>query len=33
MCPPEIALLKTFVHYFLHLAFPALIAFVFYRDQ
>lgn len=33
MCSPEIALLKTFVHYFLHLAFPALIAFVFYRDQ
>lgn len=33
MCPPEIALLKTCTHYFLHLAFPAVIAFVFYRKQ
>jgi len=30
---PEIILLKEFIHYFLHLVFPAVIAFVFYRDR
>ena len=33
MCPPEIALLKTVTHYFLHLVFPVVIAFVFFRKQ
>lgn len=31
MCSPEIALLKTCTHYFLHLGFPAVIALFFYR--
>lgn len=29
----EIALLKTCTHYFLHLVFPVIIAFVFYRSR
>ncbi|MCU7614432.1 DUF6122 family protein [Chryseobacterium sp. GMJ5] len=29
----EIIILKQFIHYFLHLGFPAIIAYVFYRNQ
>ncbi|AZA47717.1 hypothetical protein EG346_05715 [Chryseobacterium carnipullorum] len=29
----EIALLKTFTHYFLHLVFPVFIALVFFRSH
>lgn len=29
----EIALLKTFTHYFLHLVFPVFIALVFFRNN
>lgn len=29
----EIALLKTFTHYFLHLIFPVFIALVFFRSH
>ncbi|CAD7805234.1 hypothetical protein CHRY9390_01337 [Chryseobacterium aquaeductus] len=33
MNPSDLALLKTFTHYFLHLVFPAIIALVFYRKD
>lgn len=33
MCPPEITLLKTITHYFLHLVFPVIIAYLFYRKN
>lgn len=29
----QIALLKTFTHYFLHFIFPVFIAFIFYREN
>lgn len=33
MSPSDLSLLKTYIHYFLHLVFPAVIAFVFYRNR
>jgi len=33
MCLSDIAILKTFVHYFLHLIFPVVIAYVFFRSR
>ncbi|MBW7675423.1 DUF6122 family protein [Chryseobacterium chendengshani] len=33
MNPSDIILLKSFIHYFLHLVFPAAFAYVFYREN